>query len=88
MLALPVLWNPPSTSITEAAIRELPLADMAELELESTTNSPGILMLPLPETVRAPVADGLSTKIEGATTTGKVIMPLPPATSVAVRATT
>ena len=54
--------------MTDAAIWALPLAEMAVLELESTTTSPGILMLALPERVSAPLAVGLSTKMEGATT--------------------
>ena len=71
-LALPLFWTPPCTSITEAVTWALPLAEMAVDELESTTIAPGILMLALPERVRAPPADGSRTKIEGATVIVKV----------------
>ena len=69
---MPLFWNPPATSMTEAVSWALPLAERAVVELESTTTAPGILMLALPESVRAPLAVGLSTKMEGATETVKV----------------
>ena len=54
-MALPLFLNPPATSITAAVSWALPLAESAEAELESTTTAPGILMLALPERVRAPL---------------------------------
>ncbi len=66
---------------------ELPLTLNAVDELELTTTSPGTLMLALPESVRAPLAVGLSTKMEGATTIDCVTTPFPPMTSVTVSVT-
>ena len=48
-LALPLFWTPPCTSITDALIWALPLADRAVDELESTKTPPASLMLAFPE---------------------------------------
>src|SRR5262245_16550562 len=71
-LAFPLLLGLPTTLMPDALTDALPLAEIAELELESMANSPGMLMLALPEMERAPPAVGSSTKIDGATETVKV----------------
>ena len=71
-LALPLFWTLPCTSMTAALTEALPLAETALDELESTTIAPGILRLALPESERAPPADGSRMKTEGATVTVKV----------------
>src|SRR5262245_15926163 len=71
MVAMPAFWTPPATSMIEAVSWALPLAEIAVVELESTTTAPGILMLAVPERVSAPLADRSSTKTDGATETVK-----------------
>jgi hypothetical protein len=67
--ALLLFCTPPTTSMAEAVTWALPAADRAEVEPESTTTGPGMLMLALPERVSAPEAVALRTKIEGRTDT-------------------
>src|ERR1700730_17306735 len=54
-LALPDLLTFPTTLILLAVTLALPLAEMAEAELESTSSGPVILMAALPDTVSAPL---------------------------------
>ena len=62
--ALPLFWTPPCTSITDALIWALPLAEIALDELESTNRPPVSLMLAFPASVSAPPAVGSRTMID------------------------
>src|SRR5271157_584734 len=56
---------PPTTSIAPAVSCEPPLSVRAEDELESTATRPSVLMLALPVTSSAPLADGFRTSKRG-----------------------
>src|SRR5260370_3993001 len=53
--------TPPTTLICEAVMLALPLATIAEDDLESTSTGPRTLMLEVPAMVRAPLAVAFST---------------------------
>src|SRR5947209_10558389 len=61
-LAWPVIETPPTTAMPCADLMTaLPLPAMALEDVESTSMKPGTTICALPESVRAPLAEGLST---------------------------
>src|SRR5262249_43151405 len=79
--------TPPVTRICDAVTWEVPLADRAVAELESTTTAPATFTDALPVTVRAPPAAGSRTKIDEPTVTEKLVGAVWPPTSLTVTVT-